>query len=120
MSTFTGGILSGSTNGRGIKVAANSSPGTTVHTVGSGTSGFDEVWLWVTNSDSVARGLTIEWGGATAPDDDVCNVLSIPPNSGPTLVVPGLRLNNGLVIKAFGSAANVLVITGYYNRATTP
>lgn len=116
MSTLSGGVLSGSTHGRGISVVATSSPGTTIHTTAA--TIFDEVWLWVTNSDSAPHTLTIEWGGTTSPDDYVCNALSIPANSGPTLVVPGLRLNNSLVVKAFADTTAVLVITGHYNRAS--
>lgn len=118
MSTFSGNVLSGSTNGRGIKVVATATMGTTIHTAGAGTTGFDECYLWVTNSDSVPRLLTIEWGGTVSPDDLIVNALSIPANSGPTIVVPGIRLNNGKVITAFASVANVLIITGQYNRVS--
>jgi hypothetical protein len=33
-------------------------------------------------------------------------------------VCPGLLLQNGLVIKAFAAAANVVMINGYVNRIT--
>ncbi len=120
MSQFTGGVLSASTNGRGIKVVATATAGTPLHTVGAGTTGFDEIWLWATNTDSAPRTLSLEWGGVTAPDDNIMSAVSLPANSGPTLVVAGQRLNNGLSVAAFASVANKVVITGHYNRMTSP
>lgn len=116
MATFTKRILSGSTNGLGIKVIATSTPGTTIHTAVTGTSDIDEIYLYAVNSDTTARKLTIEWGGATDPD---CLIeYTVPAESGLFLVTPGLLLNNSLVIKAFCAAANVVMIHGWVNRIT--
>jgi hypothetical protein len=115
MASYTKVKLSGSTNGRGIKVAATSTAGTTIHT--TGTANIDEVWLYAYNSDTVARTLTIEWGGTSAPDDN--QKINIPSLSGLTLVVPGLCLypsGSGLTVAAFASVTNVIVITGFVNR----
>lgn len=98
--------------GRAIKIAATSTPGTTVHTCGA--SDKDEIWLWAFNSDTTARKLTIEFGGTTSPDDTI--ELTIPPESGPVLVVPGWILSNSLVVKAFCATTNVVMITGFVNR----
>lgn len=114
MTTYTKLPLSGSTNGRPIKVAATATPGTTIHTAGSGTTNLDEVWIWAVNSDTVARKLTIEFGGTTSPDDTI--EMGVPSESGLYLVVPGLVLNNDCVVKAFSNSANVLLIAGYVNR----
>lgn len=116
MATVTKQVLSGSTNGKGIKVVATATLGTTIHTVGAatGTVGADEVWLWAFNSDTVARTLTIEFGGATAPDQNI--VLPIPSQYGLVLVVPGLILQNSLVVTAFASATNVITLSGFVNR----
>lgn len=116
MTTYSRVLLSGSTNGKAVKVAATATLGTTIHTAQSGTSGYDEVYLWVTNTDSTARDLTIEWGGATDPDCLICKTVSIPALSGPTPIVPGLVLQNSLVVTAFASSANKLLISGYVNR----
>lgn len=116
MATYSVVLLSGSTDGDPIKVAATATAGTTIHTAVSGTTSWDEVWLWVTNTDSAARTLTVEWGGTTDPDHLILKAVSIPANSGPILIVPGIRLNNGGVIRAFASAANVLLISGNVNR----
>lgn len=114
MTTYTKLPLSGSTNGRPIKVAATATPGTTIHTAGSGATNIDEVWLWCANTDTVTRKLTVEFGGTTSPDDTI--EVGIPAESGLVLVIPGLPLQNSLVIKAFAAAANVVTITGYVNR----
>lgn len=110
--------LSGSTDGRMIKVAATSTPGTTIHTASAitGDNNYDEVWLWAVNSDTTNRKLTIEWGGTSAPDDLI--ELTIPAESGLVLVVPGWIIQNSLVIKAFCASANVVMIGGYVNAIT--
>ena len=116
MATYTKRALSESTNGRPIKVVAVATAGTTIHTAVAGASDFDEVWLWCVNTDAVTRLLTIEFGGVSDPDDLI--EVNVPAQSGLVLVVPGLVLQNGLVIGAFASAANVLIITGFVNRIT--
>jgi hypothetical protein len=118
MATFSKVELSGSTDGRMIKVAATGTPGTTIHTANAvtGADNYDEVWLEAVNTDTVARKLTIEWGGTTSPDDLI--EVTIPPESGLVMVVNGMILQNGLVIRAFAAAANVINIIGYVNRMT--
>jgi hypothetical protein len=109
-------LLSGSTNGRPIKIVATATPGTTIHTAQSGTSGEDEIYVWVTNTDSSAHDLTCEFGGTTNPDDHIVHTYSIPPNSLPFPILTGQCLNNSLAVKMFASAANVLVASGFVNR----
>ena len=118
MATFSKQLLSGSTNGKGIKIAATATAGTAIHTATAGTSNLDEVWLWAWNSDTVERLLTIEFGGVTDPDNLV--EIPIPPSSSddPKLVIPGWLLQNGLAIAGFAAATNVVVVYGYVNRIT--
>lgn len=111
---FTKNKLSGSTNGKGIKVVATATLGTTIHTAVAGTSSFDEVWLYAYNGHTATVALTIEWGEATVPDGNI--VVTIPFKSGRFLVVDGRLLNNGLVITAFAAVANVIVIDGFVNQ----
>lgn len=118
MATFTKVLLSGSTNGKPIKVVATATAGTTLHTAVTGTTSIDEVWLWCANTTNGALTLTVEWGGVTDPDNLLTKAYSIPANSAPTLIAPGLPLNNALVIAAFASSANVLTVTGFVNRIT--
>jgi hypothetical protein len=114
MATFSKVLLSGSTNGKQIKVGATATPGTTIHTAVSGTSSIDEIWLYAVNSSTSSVKLTVEWGEATAPDGNI--EVTIPAESGYTLVVPGLPLQNGLIVKAFAGTTNVILINGYVNR----
>lgn len=111
---FSKVLLSGSTNGKPIKIAATATLGTIVHTAVSGTSSMDEVWLWAFNSDTVDRTLTIEFGGATAPDQNI--VMTVPFKNGLVLVIPGILLQNSLVVTAFASVTNVVTVSGYVNR----
>jgi hypothetical protein len=115
MATFTKVLLSGSTNGKAIKVAQTATAGTTIHTAVSGTSSLDEVWLYAHNSSSAAVKLTLEWGEASAPDGHIeINIGA--EGTGLVLIAPGLLLQNSLVIKAFAGIANVITINGYVNR----
>lgn len=116
-SIFNKAKLSGAAAGnRGIKVAATATPGTAIHTAVAGTTAntFDEIWLWAVNSDTTARKLTLEWGGTTSPDDLI--ELTIPPESGMFLVIPGYVLQNTLAVAAFCATANVVMIHGYVNE----
>ena len=110
--TFTKVVLSGSTNGKQIKVVATATAGTTIHTAHA--TSLDEIWLWAVNSSTTAVKLTVEWGEATAPDGNI--EVTIPGESGYLMVVPGLVLTGSLVAKAFAGTANVILINGYVNR----
>lgn len=118
MATAVKRKLSGSTDGRLIKVVATATPGTTIHTSVAGTTPgtFDEIWLQAVNSDTTDRKLTIEWGGTTAPDDLI--EVTIPAESGLFIVVSGLILQNSSVVRAFAAAANVIMIGGYVHAIT--
>lgn len=116
MATYTKTILSGSTDGKGIKVAATATPGTTIHTGPTNTAHIHEVWLYAVNTDTTPRKLTIEWGGTTSPDDLI--EVTIPAESGMTIVAPGFVLKgnaSALVVRAFGASANVIVVHGFVN-----
>jgi hypothetical protein len=115
MATFSKLPLSGSTNGRGIQVAATATPGTLIHTAVSGTTDFDELWIYAVNISGSSVKLTIEYGGTAGPDNIE---LTIPGESGLTLVIPGLFLNNALEVKAFAATTNVISLHGYVNRVS--
>jgi hypothetical protein len=116
MATFSKTILSGSTDGKAIKVVATSTPGTTIHTGSTSASVLHEVWLYAMNTDTTARKLTVEWGGTASPDDLI--ELTVPAESGLVLVVPGLLIKgnaSALVIRAFAATANVVTVSGFVN-----
>lgn len=107
--------LSASSDGRGVKVEAISSPGTLIHTALANVAAneWDEVWLRVVNTTASAVKLTIEWGDTTA-DDQI--EITIPPEAGFTEVIPGHVLQNGMEVRAFAASANALIVHGYVNR----
>lgn len=116
MATYSRTLLSGSTSGRPIPVAATATPGTTIHTAVSGTSSFDEVYLWASNITATAATLTIEFGGVTDPGDHLVKAYSIPANSPPIPISTGQCVNGGVLVTAFSGTANAINITGYVNR----
>jgi len=118
MATFKKRILSGSTDGKPVKVVATATAGTTIHTSVAGTTAgtYDEIWLYAYNGHTAAVVLTIEFGGATVPDQNI--VSTIASKSGLVLVVPGLILQNGMVVKAFAGTANVITLSGFVNQMT--
>jgi len=112
MATYSKQLLSGSTDGKGVKVAATASAGTTIHTAHA--TDLDELWLWAVNSNTTDRKLTIEFGGTGAPDDLI--EFTVKAEDGLKCIVPGLVLTNSAVVRAFAAAANVVMIHGYVNR----
>jgi hypothetical protein len=120
MATFSKIPLSGSSYGAAIKVAATASTGTTIHATGTSATTIDEVWLYAYNSTSVPLLLTIQLGGTASPDNDI--KITIPVQSGLTLVVPGLILvGTGAAatsVYAYAATTNLITISGYVNRVT--
>jgi hypothetical protein len=114
MATFSKQLLSGSTSGKQIKVAATATAGTTIHTAHA--TDLDEIWIYAVNSSASSVKLTIEYGEATAPDGNI--EVTILPEAGLVTVISGLILTGGLVVKAFAGTANVIMLSGYVNRIT--
>ena len=108
--------FSGSTDGKGIKITQTATAGDIIHTATSesGAGDADEIWIYAYNSHSADVTLTLEWGGTSAPDDNIKQ--AIPYQAGLVLVAPGLPLRNSLVVKAFAATANVIVLYGWVNR----
>lgn len=113
MPNYTKQKLSGSTDGKQIKITSTTAA-TTVHTSVSGTSDFDEIWLYATNTSTSNVKLTVRFGGTASPDDEIETTITA--ESGLVLVVPGLVLQNGAVVSAFAATANVINVSGYVNR----
>ncbi len=109
-------LLSGSTDGKPIAVAATATPGTAIHTAPAGTDTTDYVWIQAVNIDTVDRSLTIEFGGTAAAQS--IKTITIPPNIGLYVVCENLPIRNGNAIAAFASAANVINIVGRVTRMT--
>ena len=118
MATFSGAVLSGSTNGKPIPVAATSTPGTLLHTAIAGDVGFDEVWIFASNVTGSAATLTIEFGGTSDPGDHIVKAYSLAANSLPVPIVAGVRINGGLAVRAFSGTGSAINVTGYVNRVS--
>lgn len=118
MATFTKVKLSGSTEGKGIKVVQTASTGTTIHATGTSSTTIDEIWLYAYNGHTADVALTVQFGGTTSPDNDI--TVTIPFKSGLVLVVPGLMLTGtgsaANTVYAYAGTANVVTISGYVNR----
>jgi len=114
MGSISKQILSGSSDGRLIKVVRTATPGDLIHTAVSRVD-TDEIWLYAVNSNPADVKLTIEWGGVQAPDDLIEK--TIPAESGLEIVVAGRLVQmNELVIRAFANAAHAVLIGGFVNR----
>jgi hypothetical protein len=117
VATYTKQVLSGSTDGKGILVAATSTAGTTIHTGSTTTTTLDEVWLYAVNTSASSVKLTIEWGETTAPNGNI--ELTVLPEAGLVTVIPGFLIKGNataLVVRAFAGTANVVVVHGFVNR----
>jgi hypothetical protein len=70
--------LSGSTQGKGIKVVQTSTLGNTIHATTTSATTVDRLYLWAVNSQAAATAstvlLTLEFGGVTSPD----NLIQVP------------------------------------------
>lgn len=121
MATYTKVKLSGSTDGRAIKVAATSiGSGTTIHTGSSTATTYDEIWLYAQNTDTSAIKLTIGWGGTTDPDDLI--EVTVQPEAGLVCIAPGLLIKGNattaLIVKAAAATADKITIHGFVNQIT--
>jgi hypothetical protein len=114
MTTYTKVILSGSTNGKGIKIAQTATAGTLLHTAVAGTTDLDEIYISLINNHTIPVEVTIEWGEATVPDGTIKQ--TIPAKSGLYPIIKGMLLQNGLEVRAFAAVANVVIAHGYANR----
>ena len=106
------GVAAG-TKGLGVKIAATSSAGTTVHQAVAGTTDIDQVFLFATNQSASDVKLTLEWGATTA---DAQIEVTIEGEAGLKLVANGIPLRNELYVKAFASSADVIFIYGHVYR----
>jgi len=119
MATFSKITLSGSTDGKGILVAATATAGTTIHTGSSTATTYDEIWLYAVNTSASNVKLTVEWGGTTAPNDNI--EFTVPAENGLYLITAGLLIKGNatpLVVRAFAATTNVIAIHGFVNRIT--
>jgi len=80
--------------------------GTQIHTIASGSTEIDEVWLYATNVATTPRGLAVQFG-YTGSTYEI--IQTIPSRSGLTLIIPGLSVGKT------GSASDERTIAAYVN-----
>ena len=118
MATYSKVLLSASSQGQPITVAATASTGTTIHATGTSSSTIDEVWLYANNTSTSPVLLTVQFGGTASPQN--AKPITLPPQSGDTLIVAGLPLTGdgsaAKTVYAFAATASVITISGYVNR----
>ncbi len=116
--------LSGSTQGKGIKVVQTGTLGNTIHVTGTNATVRDRLFLWAVNSQAAATAssvlLTLEFGGVASPDNLIQT--PIPGQGGEVQLCNGhpLRGNGSvaLTVSAFAGTANVIMVYGYVLRVT--
>ena len=121
MSTIECIKLSGSSDGEPIGITSTTSSGaTTIHTASgsSGNNSFDELFLWLNNGSTGSITGVLEIGDTVAAHNIVVTVTS---KSQPVLILPGLRVEKGVVIKGWKSTATLtpLNVFGNVNRISS-
>jgi hypothetical protein len=122
MATFAKTILSGSTDGKGILITSTGpagTAGTVIHTGSTTAAHIHEIWLYAQNTSTSAVKLTVQWGGTTAPNDEI--EVTIQPESGLVLIAPGLLIKGNataLVVRAYAGTGSVITIHGYVHTIT--
>jgi hypothetical protein len=104
--------LSGSTDGRPIKVGQTATPGTLIHTAQASATDMDCPTVRVCNTSSADVVVTFECWGTTSPDDHIKRTIP----AGETINVPVPPGRNGLVLRAFAGTTNVLTVSGWVDR----
>lgn len=125
MPTATKLTLSGSVDGRGIKlITTNQFDVTTLHTGPTDPAVYDEVWIYCVSIKSDFEAIIL-FGGQTNPDDYIESFVrgeNAPIGQGLHEVVSGLILKGNatpLVVRALNqldAGADPLIFFGYVNR----
>ncbi len=112
--SYTVEKLSGSTNGKGIKLAhITSTSAETIHTAPAGVD-IDLVTLWAVNQDTVDHTVTLGWGAVVDPDNRI--TVTVPAQAGPVAICDRMPLSGALAITAWASTANVVMLYGTVER----
>lgn len=116
MATFTKQVFSASSDGGPVLITGTSSgTSTLIHTAVNTAGMLDEVWLYLSNNDTVARVVTIQIAG-TATANSIA--LTVPAQQGLEPGIAGLSLAGGVVVRAWCATANVISVFGYVNQIT--
>lgn len=119
MAIFAKTYLSNSNGGIPIQVTGTTAAGSVIiHTGPTTTTTVHEVYIYANSTASTSTTLTLGYGG-TGGATQITQ--TIQPQSGLTLVVPGLILQGSATAKtisAWAGAASAINITGFVNTIT--
>jgi hypothetical protein len=93
---------------------------TLIHTAVTGTTNLDEIWIyvipqWGTEYIGEPTIFLLTWGGETSPDDEIW--VNLPILLTPSLIIPGLILNNGKTVNITVADPNApLWVMGHVNE----
>jgi len=117
MATISKIVLSGSTDGVGFTLAADSGTYTTIHTGPSVAADQDEIWLYASNTGSSSETVTVNWGATSGDTAKMKTVIE--PNE-TVLIAPGLIIqgnaSTALIITGASTTASTVNVFGYCNR----
>lgn len=107
-------LSAAATDGRSVEINAVSSPGTTLHTVGTGTDNWEEIFLQAVNRQATGHILVIEFGGTATTDLIHTNVA---PRELPIELIGGMALMaTTSIVRAYATATGCISIFGHVNR----
>ena len=114
MATYSKLLLSGSISGQPIPInAISSSTANPLHTSVVGSSSFDEIYIYATNTSAFSTTLTICWGGTGSFNQ---LPIGVGASSGRVCICDGMLLNGGLTVYAYASVSGSILIDGFVNR----
>ena len=114
-------ILSGSTDGEGIKITGGSaSLGTIIHTAVTGAvDSIDEIWAYAHAVVSTALELSVAIGVTTATGSRFVHTITADDKKGLVLIMPGLVLRNAKIVKWNITTDAEVNCFGWVNRFAT-
>jgi len=124
------GTLSGSTNGRALKISGTNFAGAiTVHTATATANEVDYVTLYAENIDTTNDiPIYLLWGTESSGDEtpfliphgnDATGETTFPEKPNKVLIADNVPLAGGEIVKVFAGTTNKIKITGDYKRFET-
>lgn len=108
--------LSESDRGQPITITDTATAGQLIHTSITGQDGMDLISIWMTNSNTATRTVTVEWGGSNAQHQ---TVVVLPGKVGEYWAIIGRPLSGGLEVRIFADAANDVKVGGFAIRESS-
>lgn len=114
MATISRNHLSGCTDGIPIGLAVDTGNFTAIHTCTTTTADFEEIWIWLANTNTSQEIVTLTFGGTAANNKVMVKV----PAESTVLAVPGWTFqgkSGGVAITGACSTADKVNVFGHIN-----